>query len=470
VTWRQLGAVVAVGTAGAVLAYARAPGLGWVMTSSLLAAAVLVGRRGRGDGADAWQRAAGLVALALAVLPVLTDARWVLIVTVLGAAGLGTLAVGGGVTWRGVVVPGARTVVVACAGVAASGRRLAGAASYAPRAGRHLRTAAVTGVLVLVFGGLFSSADAAFAGVVDLLVPDVSIDGFVGRSVVGSALAVVCLTLVLLRRDPADDVAAPVRRTLVGSEWLVPLAVLVLLFAAFVVVQIGTLFGGDAFVARTAGLTYAAYAREGFGQLLAAAALTLGVVGSAGRYAATRAPSEERLRRGLLAALCGLTLVVLASAFQRLALYEAAFGFTRARITAHATILWLGGLFVLVLVLGALRRTERLPRAAVLLTGVALLAFGLVRPDAVVARANVARFEATGQLDVAVLASLSDDAVPTLTRLPPQVATCVTGDARPPEGTTDPLAWNLARARAAEARATVVDATCREPHPAPGPA
>ncbi len=43
-------------------------------------------------------------------------------------------------------------------------------------------------------------------------------------------------------------------------------------------IQFATLFGGDRHVLETAHLTYAQYARSGFGQLLAVAALTLVVV------------------------------------------------------------------------------------------------------------------------------------------------------------------------------------------------
>ena len=65
---------------------------------------------------------------------------------------------------------------------------------------------------------------------------------------------------------------------------------------------------------RPPGLTYAEYARSGFAQLLAVAALTFAVLGAARRWA----PGE----RVLPAALCLLALVVCVSALRRLGLYE----------------------------------------------------------------------------------------------------------------------------------------------------
>jgi hypothetical protein len=155
-------------------------------------------------------------------------------------------------------------------------------------------------------------------------------------------------------------------------------------------------------VLQTAGLTYAEYAHQGFGQLMAAAALTLAVIALARR--------DSPVLTLLIGLLCALTLVVLASALKRLELYEEAFGFTRLRLLAHAAILWLGALFVLIVAAGALKRTRRLPRATVALSAAAALAFALANPDARIAEHNLERFEETGKIDRVYLVHLSADA------------------------------------------------------------
>jgi two-component system sensor histidine kinase BaeS len=458
-TVRQVALVAAAGLTGAALLPYRPPGVAMALTAFVVGALVLTARRRSSVSPSVWHRAFAGLAFGLAVLPAVTDAAWVLAVTVPASAGLAVLAVGGGRTWRGAIAPAFRVIEVTFTGIAAAGRAMTTIVPVRSQVGRHLRTAGWTVALLLVFGSLFRSGDAAFAGLLDAVLPEVSLEGLIVRTLVGAVIASGTLTLVLLRVRPEDDAVRPPARTASSTEWIVPLAALVALFATFVLVQLGTLFGGDAVVQRTAGLTYAAYAREGFGQLLTAAALTLGVVAVAGRYADPADAREERLRRGLLAALCGLTLVVLASSFQRLSLYEATFGFTRDRITAHATILWLGVVFVLVLVIGALRRTALLPRAVTAWTGIALLVFGLAQPDALVARGNVARFETTGDIDPWVLSDLSDDAVPVLvSSLPADLAACVVGPRA--AAPSDPLAWNLARSRAEAARAALPTASC----------
>lgn len=201
-------------------------------------------------------------------------------------------------------------------------------------------------------------------------------------------------------------------------EWVLPLLMLDLLFAAFVTVQLTVLFGGRDHVLSTAGLTYAEYARQGFGQLVAAAVLTLGVVAVTVRLT----PRSDRLARALLAVLCLLTLVVLAA--------------------------------------GVRPRADWLPRTVVLSAAGGLLLFAAGDPDARIAERNVERFAATGELDLGYLAGLSADAVPALQELPDPERSCVLAAIAAPRAD----AWhaaNLARVRARDAFAALPPGPCR---------
>ena len=89
---------------------------------------------------------------------------------------------------------------------------------------------------------------------------------------------------------------------------VVLLACVDLLFAAFVALQIGYLFGGrDTMDA--AGLPYSAYARRGFFELIGAASLVGALLFGVGLHGRAR----SLLTTALGAALVGLTLAVLAS-------------------------------------------------------------------------------------------------------------------------------------------------------------
>jgi hypothetical protein len=249
--------------------------------------------------------------------------------------------------------------------------------------------------------------------------------------------------LVSARLQPVAVAARPARHALGTVEARIALGALVALFAAFIAVQASTLFGGQRHVLDTAGLTYAEYARSGFAQLLAVAALAFVVLGAARRWA----PGE----RLLPAALCVLTLVVCVSALRRLGLYEETYGFTRLRFTAHAALLYFAALFALVLV-------TRSPRAVVALTASTVLAFALSDPDRRIATHNLERYERTGKIDVGYLMTLGPDATPALAGVVP-----------PPCVADDGLAgFNLARAaarRTRTGRSTAASARCDPRHP-----
>ncbi len=205
---------------------------------------------------------------------------------------------------------------------------------------------------------------------------------------------------------------------LVGSiESTVVMGSVDVLFAIFVVVQFRYFFGGQANI-HLEGFTYAEYARRGFSELVAVACLSLALF--LGLSSITR--RENARQRGLFTALgialVLLVLVILVSAFQRLLLYEAAYGFSEVRTYTHIFIIWLGLLLVATIGLEMAQQ----PRAFALAAVIGALGFGLtlniINVDAFIARQNVNRALSGGrELDASYLVSLSSDVTPTLAQL-----------------------------------------------------
>ena len=341
----------------------------------------------------------GALALALAASAAVRDAGWVVGIELTAAVAVGSLAMSAPRTWRGSLLgalaaplrmpSGARRVAVAAA------RGLPrGSSRQAFALGRALL---LTGLLLTIFGALFATGDRAFAQIAGDVLPD-------ELPLADLPLRMLVLGLVVSLAGGLAQAAAiadePARRPLLRlgrGEWLLALGALNALFALFVAVQVAVLFGGDDYVRDSAGLTYAEYARSGFAQLVVVGALTLAVVAGALRWARVENVRQARILRGLLCALCGLTLVVLASALHRLGLYEQAYGYTRPRLAVHALLLFGGALFALVIVALAGDRRGWLARATVLLAAGAALAFWLSDPDRRIAAHNVERYEATGR-------------------------------------------------------------------------
>lgn len=365
----------------------------------------------------------GSLALALAAVPAFRDAGWVVALD-LAAVWLLACAAVSGPTATAVFAPLLRL------------RELPLLVPAPPTgAAPALRGALFGSLLVVPFGALFWTADAAFA---ELLAsaPLPSPSSLPGRALALAAVFLAAVSLALAARRPLRAAAPRVRRRPSPWEWGIPLALLDVLFLVFVVVQLAVLFGGHAHVLETAGLTYAEYARQGFWQLLAAATLTLGVVGAPALVVETPTRAHRLLLRLLLGLLCALTIVILASAVHRLALYEEAFGLTRSRLFAETFALWLGGLFGLLVLAGVAPLVRwQLPRIAVGATAAALLAFSSANPDGLIAERNLERWRETGRIDLAYLQGLSADAAPMLAELPPSLR----------RRTLAPLAARLAR-------------------------
>jgi hypothetical protein len=269
----------------------------------------------------------------------------------------------------------------------------------------------------LVFALLLGSADAVFARLLSAPFEHVPFGDLPEHIVVVAAAGGAFLTLAV-RSSVPPTLAWTEKRVEGGGlrpvDWTALLVTVDAVFALFVGVQLVTFFGGRRHVLAETGLTFAEYARSGFWQMLAAATLT-GVVIAAAWVGGRPTVGRERMRFKILAsALVGLSLVVLASAFQRLVLYETEFGYTWPRLIPHAAILLTAALLASGLIAVLTGRTVWLPTAALGLGFLTLLGLNLLDPDAFIAERNIARVERGYDLDTSELASLSADAAPAI--------------------------------------------------------
>ncbi|MET9696918.1 DUF4173 domain-containing protein [Streptomyces sp. NPDC006529] len=401
-------------------------GPGLLIAAVPAVAAAYVAARAAGRRPRPWTLVWGVGSLALLVVPALRESAWPSTLAILAAIGLGALALFGSRTWPGVLLSPLGLLEAAPTGVrwawqGVRARRTGNARNVWP----VVKAAGVGIALLVVFGALFASADAAFADVLGGVVPDVSVSD-------GPVRVALFVLGVVVALAAARAAGAPLRwdRVTVAPgtprspvEWALPLVLLNLLFAGFIGVQLAVLFGGYGNVKERTGLLPAEYARQGFWQLLWATVLTLVVIALALRWAPRSGPRDRRLVRGVLGALCLLTLVVVASAVRRMDFYVHAFGLTRLRVSVVTMELWLGVVIVLIIAAGVFG-ARWLPRAVMASAGATVLALGLLSPDGMVAESNVGRYTEQGKIDLAYFQSLSADAVPALDRLPEPLRSC----------------------------------------------
>ncbi|WP_030345318.1 DUF4153 domain-containing protein [Streptomyces californicus] len=403
-------------------------GLNLLIMAVPAALAAFFAARSAGRRLRPWTATWAVGGLALLAVPALRDAGWPTFLAVVSAFALGSLTLHGSRTWPGVLVGSVGLFDSLVPGVIWGVRGIrARADGSRARWGAALRTAIVALVLLVVFGTLFASADAAFADLLGSLLPDAPVGEAPWRILLFALGLAGALAAAYAAAAPVrwDGITVRPGRPRGRVEWALPLIVLDLLFAAFIALQLVVLLGGYEKVRAETGLDHAEYARQGFWQLLWATLLTLLVIALALRRAPRGGSRDRTLVRAVLGTLCVLTLVVVASALRRMDLYVDEYGLTRLRISVAAMELWLGVVLVLILAAGVFG-ARFLPRAVAVSAAAGVLAFGLLSPDALVAEQNVRRFETRepAGIDLDYLKDLSADAVPALDRLPEPQRSC----------------------------------------------
>jgi hypothetical protein len=279
--------------------------------------------------------------------------------------------------------------------------------------------------VVAFFAALLSSADLVFAQALGDLVKLFRLENlpeYIFRMIYIVALAYLLAGIYLHAAQRSGDekllgLEKPVVPRFLGfTEASMVLGSVVLLFAVFVAIQFRYFFGGQANI-QIDGYTFAEYARRGFGELVTVAFFALLLFLGLSTITRRETTGQQKTFSALGIALVTLVAIMLVSAYQRLVLYETAYGFTRLRTYTHVFMVWVAVLLACVVALDLLKRQRAFAAAALL----ASLGFGLsltlLNVDAFIFERNVLRFEQGQDLDIGYLASLSTDAVPAMVTL-----------------------------------------------------
>lgn len=293
-----------------------------------------------------------------------------------------------------------------------------------PRARGLVRGLVITVPVVVAFALLLADADPLFAAWRESVGRWLGNWDFVPRVVFFSLLLVIVLgayahASLAPRADITAD-APPPGPWFGATERIMLLAAVAALFWLFLAVQVGYFFGNLPATAAS-GTTFAEYARRGFGELTFVATVTALLVVASERFGSD--DGRGRIIGGLTLAVLAAVMLLLASAVRRVWLYEAAYGYTTARLYAQVAMAAIAaGLVALALEVAGSFDPGRLFRRA---AGTALLLFIALlywNHEAWIAGRNLDRYRLTGKLDVFYLArGLSADAVPVLVARAPEL-------------------------------------------------
>jgi Domain of unknown function (DUF4173) len=351
---------------------------------------------------------------------------------------------------------------------------------------RHLRAVALGGFislpLLLLFGGLLMSADAAFEQMASnlflgnheavfghiflaLLLAWIT-GGYLRGLLLGSEVKIVngraVLTQATQVENPVTETAdaslapealktEPIRLGII--EIGVTLGLLNLLFLVFVLLQLRYFFGDASLVQDSDGLTFSEYYRRGFFELVTVAGLVLPLLLGLHWLLRKDNPAHERVFRLLAGAQVFLLFVIMASAVRRMLLYQSEYGLTELRLYTTAFMAWLALVFIWFVATALRGQREQFACGALVAGLLVIMTLHVINPDALIVRTNVAHAQAGSIFDAHYASSLSADAAPALMESLPAlkeherriIAAHILGVSSSQAG-ADWRSWNWARA------------------------
>jgi hypothetical protein len=332
-----------------------------------------------------------------------------------------------------------------------------------------LRGTVITIPVLLFFGLLLASADPVFAGWRDEIARIIETWSFIPRTIFFFGLLVVTLGAYSFAAFQPVGRGSPPRvtpgadstdRWLGATERLILVSAVAALFWLFIGVQLSYLFGNAPSVPGS-GITFAEYAQRGFGELSIVATCSVILILVSERYGRVDGQTAQ-IRTSTLAMLVAVV-IILISAFNRVTLYEAAYGYTVARLYAQVYMVVLAAA-LLALAVGVIGKldTGLLFRRVFTVAVAAFLVLVFWNHEAWIASANMDMVATTGKLDARYLTrDLSANAIPVIVRRMPSLpepvrsqlqAELVTRYKDPRRLAPDQwFEWNLRRQQAREA-------------------
>lgn len=273
--------------------------------------------------------------------------------------------------------------------------------------------------IVLCFGSLLAAGDLVFQSKLDdfFALDDLGENIFRGILIVFYAYILIGLFANAALHSKDDTLSGdgkPLVSKFMGfPETVVILASVCLLFLSFVIVQFQYFFGGETNIG-VAGYTYSQYARRGFNELITVAFFSLVLVLGLSALSRRETAAQRRVYSGLSFVVVALVLVILVSAFQRISLSIGWHGYSRLRLYPQIFLVWLGALFLAVVILEFLGKERYFAFAALMASLGFAVSLTLMNVDVAIVEHNIPRTLKGKNLNVGHLASLSTDAIPAL--------------------------------------------------------
>ncbi|MBB6216176.1 hypothetical protein HNQ80_002275 [Anaerosolibacter carboniphilus] len=200
-----------------------------------------------------------------------------------------------------------------------------------------------------------------------------------------------------------------------GTILMTILVIVNAVYLIFCSIQFAFLFSGG-FNTLPGNFTYAAYARQGFFQLLLVTMLNFSIILFSFYGLNPNQVSAQRWIKRLLFLMGIFTYIMIYSSYYRMGLYQQQYGYTYLRIFVYF-FLSLETVLLTATLIYIFKPRFHLAKFYIITVLAFYVGLNYLNLDAMIARNNIDRYFETGKVDIHYITTLSYDAVPELTRL-----------------------------------------------------
>lgn len=195
-------------------------------------------------------------------------------------------------------------------------------------------------------------------------------------------------------------------RPVLPASAAIALTMVCAVYVLFAALQMRYFFNPEETINQTVNLTRSYYAVRGFGEMVFISCLNFVLVALTLRFVKNDKPGAYQ--KVLLTLLIAFNFVIMASSHMRMAYYEAAFGYTVARMLSHSFMVLLAALGVMMLV--RIYVPFKIFKLAAALIVLYFCTVVTLNPERFITQRNIARYETAGEIDAVYSLRLGGDA------------------------------------------------------------
>ncbi len=276
--------------------------------------------------------------------------------------------------------------------------------------------------ITLIVVGLLSSADMIFGKIFnsffDKLLDILRLEFFdhlLGRltGLIIMFFVIGCTTMFIMYEFSIKDEEKKENkkeRDLLTVKTLV--TVLNVIYVVFDFIQIKSLI----FHSVASDINFAEYARQGFFQLMVVSLINILIILITRKFETKKNESQYRYVKVMNVIMIFLTIVIIASSFLRMHMYESAFGYTTLRLLVYATLIT-ESILMIPTVMYIFNENVNIAKSYMIIIICAYVAVNFMNMDYVIAKKNINRYYAVNDIDIEYLENYGSANIPLLIKL-----------------------------------------------------